>query len=280
MSGIFVWPARLFSFVFLLFVCWQFYIFFRESPRSFTHAETRAAQRVAAMIVAELQHKVEGPTRFGVAHFSGDHYEVVTDSVRAGLSVQPAWSIEEGSIIVRFLEDIARAIGRATSVEEIIQAGQKVELDIIVAGRLVRAETVNDTGIVEVETHIYDVRSGEWLVRSSFTGTWEVGAAERATHRISEVRPFWRFVGWLLFVLMLPWATAFATHYALERRSNIASFTVITGYTVVGMAVALLLIGFSLTGGLSWLSFLIAFLFTAGYNYWACEKIAERDGRS
>ncbi len=270
---------RLFGLVFLLFVVWQFFIFFRERPRAFTYAETRAAQEAAQSIVKELQRKVEQPTRFGVAYFVGDRYNVVTDTLRTTLGAPATWTVEEGSIILRFLEDVSKAIARATSVEEVVQAGQKVELDVIVAGRVLDSETINETGRIEIETHIYDVRSGEWLVRSSFTGQWEPGRIERAGRQVQAVGPFWRFAMWLAFVLLLPWVTAFATHYALERRNNVAGFAVVTGYTVMDMAVALLLVGFTLAGGLPWFKFLVAFLFSGGYNYWACERIAGRAGR-
>lgn len=270
---------RLFGLVFLLFVVWQFFIFFRERPRAFTHAETRAAQEAAQSIVKELQRKVDQPTRFGVAYFVGDRYNMVTDTLRTTLSAPAGWTVEEGSIIIRFLEDVGQAIARATSLEEVIQAGQQVELDVIVAGRVLSAETVNDTGRVQIETHIYDLRSGAWLARTTFTGQWEPGRIERAGQQVQAVGPFWRFIMWLAVVLILPWVTAFATHYALERRSNAISFVVITGYTVLDMALALLLVGFTLAGGLPWFKFLVAFLFSAGYNYWACERIAGRAGR-
>jgi NAD/NADP transhydrogenase alpha subunit len=118
----------------------------------------------------------------------------------------------------------------------------------------------------------YDVGNARWLFRGRITGAWEPPPEQFATRF-----PAWiRAVVWVLILLLLPWLTAPATHIALESKSNVASLVLLLAYTGVDMLTVLILTGFRVAGAGPLLLLVGATAIALGYNYWACEAIAER----
>ena len=83
-----------------------------------------------------------------------------------------------------------------------------------------------------------------------------------------------RLGGWLVFVGVLPWVTAFATDWALGQKSNLASVLLLVVYVILGVVLAFALLGSQLAGGRDVLTLAGAFLASAGYTFWACEQVA------
>ncbi|MFH0909594.1 MAG: hypothetical protein V1929_12610 [bacterium] len=268
-------PFRIFGLLFLCFLIWQVAVFVKPRPRPFTPPEIRAVELACDKAASALTTNLNIPSRFGVAHFIGDPYDNVTESMRVSLAGHPGWTVEKGSVIEKFLEDVMKAAGGATSLEEITKAGQRVELDVIVAGRVLSVDTSNGTSRASIQVLAYDTRPSQWLTRDTFEATWKPTFVEKTLDGVRQSSPLTRLLIWLAFVALLPWATAFATQWALERKSNFTSFIVVSAYTVIDLAAALALTGFSVAGGGPWLKFLTAFAVAAGYNFWACERIAE-----
>ncbi len=177
----------------------------------------------------------------------------------------------------RFFRDVGRAVSEATSLDEVFNAGRRVGLDVVVAGRVLKTESVApDQGAALLQLYAYDCRSGAWLVRDTFEGDWKPNVAEKVAARVLGLSPRGRFLVWLVVVLALPWATFWGTAWALRRASNAASFVLILVYTMVGLLLAVALSGFRVTEPGAWWRFFAAMAFCALYNYWACERIAAR----
>lgn len=105
-------------------------------------------------------------------------------------------------------------------------------------------------------------------------------ASETVPVEPTEERPasseavFWRIVLWINLCLALPWVTAFVTRHVLALKSNAASFALLSGYTVIDLALAMSLGSIRFVGG-SGLFALVGILSLAlGYNYWSCELVA------
>lgn len=271
-----MFPVKVLGGLLMLVLAWQFWVFLQPRPRVLTPEEANAVQLLARDVGDRLAVQVQGPARFGVAHFIGDERDALTDAVREELATRAGWTVEQGSIIEKFLEDIGRAIARATSIEEIVQAGQKVELDVLVAGRVLALETTNGAGRAVAQVYAYDLRPGAWVVRETLTAAWTPNALQQAGRRMQQASPMARLAIWIAVVVLLPWLTAFATHRALERKSNFSSFVVLGSYTLAGVALAMALTGFAVQGGGAAARLLFALVLCALYNYWACERIADR----
>jgi hypothetical protein len=263
--------------VLAVFLLWQMFVFLRPRPRPLTAVEVRAAQAVCDLAVQALVAHDSGPMRFGVAHLSGDATDGVTQLLRDALARQPGWTVEQDSVIEKILKDVGEAVARATSFEEVLTAGRRVELDMVVAGRLLALETGTD-GVARASVQIlaWNVKTGGWALRETFHADWKPSLLDKAKDRLGALSPTVKFVLWLLVILLLPFLTAPVTHWALEKRNNLSSFIVISGYTALGLALGLLIAGNRVLGRGHGLVFLAAFAFCAGYNYWACERIARR----
>lgn len=82
---------------------------------------------------------------------------------------------------------------------------------------------------------------------------------------------------WLGFVLVLPWATFFATSWVVAKDSNAAAATMLAGYSLADAVVAFCLMGgVRGHGTLTWMVVFLGLLSAAVYNLKVCEHHAER----
>ena len=260
----------------VFFILWQVWVFMHARPRVYSVAEIGAVNQATEQVRDLLAQQLQGPVRFGVAHFVNDDSDRVTESIRRALASRAGWTVEQGSILKKFLEDITKAAANATTVEEIIKAGQRVEIDVFVMGQILSIDETNGVGRATVQVYAYDVRPGAWVLQKAVTSEWKPGFVNQTMGKVSGLRPRSKFILWILFVIFLPWLTYPLTHWALEKKTNVSSFVVISLYTVLDLALAVLLTGFRIVGGESWLMFLSAFVLSAGYSFWICERIAGR----
>ncbi len=277
MKSLLLWfPVRVFGGVLFIFLLWQFWVFLQPRPRALSTLEANAVERAVDLAVARLEPAVPGPARFGVAHILNDPRDQVTTLVRMALLRHEGWTVNEGSVIQRFLSDVTEALSQATSLEEIVRAGQKVDMDVVIAGRVLAVDATNGVGRAVLQLYAYDTRAGAWLLKDDFTADWKPNVAQRTAIGLRGLSGLARLALWLGVVLVFPWVTAFATHWALDRKTNLSSLLVVSGYTLVGLLFALVLVRPALGQGLPGWPLIGAFLFGTIYNYWACERIAER----
>ncbi len=270
-------PVRLLLSVILLFMLWQAWVFLRPRPRVYTAPEVQAVAEACRLAAGRLLLTNAAPARFAVAHFRGDSGDLVTETLRGALAARPGWTVAAGSPINQFLKDVSRAVGEATSLDEILHAGRRVDLDVLVAGRVLSVTQTNQTGHAMIRVHAYDTRTGTWLLRDTIAAEWSPSLLESLALRIGGWRWRTRFLIWLLVVLALPWLTLFGTRWALARRSNLASALLLGGYTLAGLVLGVCLRLFTAAGGVSWPRFFLFFILCGAYNFWTCERIAGRE---
>lgn len=269
-------PIRLALAALLILLAWHAWVFFRPRPAPLGTAELGAARNAARAAAQTIRETAPaGAMRIGVAHLANDPTDAVTELLKTELRRLPGTTVEDHSPIQRFLGDVSRAIREATSLDELLHAARRVDLDVVVGGRVLQTEALDPgQGKALLQVLAYDCRTGGWLTRDTFAGTWQPGLGERVSDRVLGMGRIARLLFWVGVVVALPWATFWGTRWALERRSNLASFLVILAYTGAGLLLAVALSGFALKGGADWGRFFGAFLFCALYNYWACERIA------
>lgn len=258
----------------IAFLGWQVFVFFRARPPVYTEAQQQALAIACQDFGRQLAGKLtNAPTRVGIAHLFGDVGDVATLMLRGTVSHISGCQIEERSVIQKFLSDVGRAISEATSLDEVLTAGRKVELDVVIAGRVVAVTPSPEGGAsATLALYAFDVRHGGWLVKDSFTAHWQPGVMDRI-----RALPLWLRLGlWALLAGLLPWLTAFATHWALEQKQNLASVIIIACYTLADVALAFALGIIRLGHG--WLAPVLVVLLAAAWNWRACERLAKREG--
>ncbi len=270
----------------LAFVLWQAWVFMRPRPRTYTRPELEALRKVCGQFADKLTESMQnrnqdgtgdGVPRLGIAHLLQDPSDQATAVLRETLNSRREWTVEESSVIQKFLSDVTRAVADATTLDEILHAGRRVELDAIVAGKIdsVIAEG-EDAASATITFIAYDLRHGSELLRKSISAKWEPDAIAKGCESFLNLHPAIKILVWLAMVGLLPWVTAPATHRTLERKSNLAGFLLLTVYTAVDLLCGLILAGFAVVGAANSLWLVGAFLLCAAYNYWACETIGKR----
>ncbi|MEX0321467.1 MAG: hypothetical protein AB3N63_04870 [Puniceicoccaceae bacterium] len=256
-----------------LFVVWQFWTFLAPHPDPLQAEELAAVHDACDEFIQVLGEKTGGaPLTFGMVRFQGDASGEVTAAAEAAIASQPAWTIDESPIVQRMVGDIAKAIADATSIDDVLKAGQSVSLDAVILGKVREVAILPEGSTATIEFHVRDLKNGGWLLQQSITGTWKPGLIDALRTPI----PGWlRLLAWILIVAALPWITQPIIHKAVEAKSNQTSALLVGGYTLAAVILAALLMGFSLQGVGSWALFVAAVSGAGGYSWWACEQVAK-----
>jgi len=109
------------------------------------------------------------------------------------------------------------------------------------------------------------------------TGTGEVQGNSLSFVSALGISPLLGFFLWIFLVVLLPLLTPFALQGALEKKSNLASFVLIGGYTVLDLLVALLaFVGFSFVPASRIVLIIVLGALCALYNWRSCERLASK----
>jgi len=270
-------PARMFLFLLVLFIVWQVWVFSRPRPRDFTVAERAALESAMESAMGPVSARIAGrPSRFAVAHFVNDANGEATRAMQMLVERDRAWTLVQGSVIQEFLSGIGTAVIQATSLDEVVHAARRVEIDVVVTGRVVEVREKEGGAVASVQVHVFDARETETLSSGVYERDWQPGVMDRASEAVRRLPAVARLVIWLAVVLILPWGSARITHRTVAMKRNGASFALLLGYATLGTALALVFMGFEVRGAVGAVKVLAALVLSAAYSFWACERIAAR----
>jgi hypothetical protein len=268
-----LFPFKSLSAIVGIFLAWQALVFISPEPRDYSELELAAVHEICADVSTELRS--DARRRAGLVHFLNDPDDSITALFKQRLAETPGLQIDDSSVVQRFLQDIARSIKDASSLDEVINAGRRVELDLIVGGRVIEIVEKNDLGEALIEVYAYDLNEGGWIMKREFAAQARPSAAQKFSKAASRIHPLWRLLIWLLVVGLLPWLTAPLIHKTVESKSNIASAALLGFYILVGTLLALLLSGFRVDGVWDGITLILAVAACAVYSYLVSERIAE-----
>jgi hypothetical protein len=84
-----------------------------------------------------------------------------------------------------------------------------------------------------------------------------------------------RLLGWLMLVLILPWAAFAVIGWVNRLQSNAAGATLVVVITAIESAVLAWMFGWSIQGATEWVLLAAAILIAGVYNLFICDWIAE-----
>ena len=111
------------------------------------------------------------------------------------------------------------------------------------------------------------------VVASVAVGIWFWNHPEQLENLWLVVR---RGLLWLGLVLVLPWASYFATGWVVRRDTNASAAALLGGLTLVDAGFAFYLSSWQVTGVLTWMVLILGILCAAVYNFLVCDFQAER----
>lgn len=261
----------------IAFIIWQVALFLMPAPRQLSYAELGAVESAAEAFTDELAGYLEPgqAKRIGLGHLINDGSAQATETLRLALESHPGWEVDPRSIPKAIVTDIVGSVLNASSLEQVSQAGDRVALDILVAGRVTEVvPTAGDTARARLELYAYDTIKGSKILHREFAATWEPNFVHKVQHGMTQA-PLWqRALVWLGAVLLLPWITPFLTHWAHSKKTNAASGILLALYAALAVLLAGALMGFQLDGATDWLILAGALILSTGWSYWSCERIA------
>ena len=221
-----------------------------QSPSSQQNAWSRA--ELVAAADAGQQAAVEMKSRFPNAD-SASLFPCLKDGQKA---CTRAWMAElgqrgikthTGSPIESFSSQMSRIAINADRPGDLLTAGSRVEMDLILGGRITdRSVTTNQEAEVTLEWVAVAPHATDKFQRGTITGSWSPKSeAEKAQAARPNRWPLhwhlgWRillFVGSLILLLLaaLPWLGQ-----VLEARSNVVSAFYLAGLTAAGLGLFIL----------------------------------------
>ncbi len=87
-----------------------------------------------------------------------------------------------------------------------------------------------------------------------------------------------RLLGWLMLVLITPWAGFALVGWVAKFDSNAAGAVLVFVFTAVEAVLLAWLFGWSIHAATAWVLYAAAVLFGGVYNLFACDWIAEKTG--
>jgi hypothetical protein len=85
-----------------------------------------------------------------------------------------------------------------------------------------------------------------------------------------------KIIGWLLLVLIVPWATFFVIGRIGKMDSNLAGAGLVASYTLLETLLLAWLFDWRIPGATAWTFLVVGALFAGAYNLFACDWIAEK----
>lgn len=84
-----------------------------------------------------------------------------------------------------------------------------------------------------------------------------------------------KIIGWLLAVILIPWASFLVIGWVAKKDSNAAGVVLVGAMTIAEAIGLLWLFDFGLSGGAAWSLVIAAVLLALVYNVFTCDWIAE-----
>lgn len=207
-----------------------------------------------------IQHEIR--KKLAVLDFVGDGGDTIADVLRKRLRRKGMLVEHRKSAWKKALEKVG--IGGSTdSPEKAAKLAKELGAEAAVFGRVDEFSRDGARGAVRLEVALADAESGNEAMRQSYAALWPAGTLDR----VAGLGAGWRLLIWLGVAVLLPFGVCPLARTTLERESNALTFLLLAGMTILDVAAALFLLGFSVRT--VWIALLVVGAFAAAgtYNY-------------
>jgi hypothetical protein len=260
--------------VLLLVFLWRAYHFFKPAEADATPLQRKAVEKVCAEAVRDLE--VRGRPAVHLMRFGRDRGGLFRETLQRELKRSGKFRVVRASLPEELARVITGPMSRTHPLRRTQLVSRPKKLDIVGYGKIGElSEKGGEATAAFSVLRFVDLSQGRLLLNAPRNATVTKVGAEAAVGSSHGGASIWsRLLLWFLFMLLLPPLTFFAVRWAVSQDSNLASFLLIAGYTIVDTLFAFYLTGFSVSS--IWVGMLLLFALggSAFYNYVACESIA------
>ncbi|MHC4249849.1 MAG: hypothetical protein ACYS9X_12040 [Planctomycetota bacterium] len=263
--------ARYASGALALLGAYQVYSYVAPAAPALEEEKVRAADEATAL-VAEAMPPEWRRKKMLVFPFRADATQYVTRSMETAVRrldrAQPV-PIPVTDAFVAIMRKLTGADGAGVDPRaEALRLAGEAEADILLLGRIRELSLEDGVPKAALSVEAADVKTGSTVWTKDVE--WTPPFLERTVGRISPMK---RAIGWVLFVIILPWACLPITKGILKRESNASNAGVLVLFTAVAVALAYVALAGNLegwAGAFFLVSVAFGFLYNAGVlNYLA-----------
>ena len=247
-------------------------MYFAGPASEWHEAEKRAAAVAGEAAAAEMARRFPDSGRISLSPVLRDPHRAATDAWAEAMRDRDR-EVKVGLAIQAFASDLLWAAVTSDSPRDLLQAGRRVKLDLVLGGRL--TERVHSNGVADVTLQwaALDPRGTNTFQRGSVTGHWPppgrtaTGPKRWPLQWSLALRMFLLALGIGLTVV----GTLPLMDRTIEAKSNLASLAFFAALTGIGLGLTVLYLGVTAMPPLGWA--IVAGLLS-GTLYVVCEKLA------
>lgn len=269
------------------FLAVQGYLLIRPLQKPLDPARAQAADRVCERIVKALSDEAQdtwSAKYVKVARLAGDHGDHIRSRIEAALPARTNCRLVTDSVLAEMRDTIMAKAARlgivktatadrwkirpVTGLNDALALSKSAGVEYVVYGAVEDFRALGEQTYARVSVALADAASGETVFQQSFEdGNGDVFAAIDPDLMAGEAkRAGWRFVGWVLFVLLLPVCTGSFWVGLLERESNVTNALCLLFLTLLSTLLAWALMGFWMGTVWNWLTLALAFTAAVTWN--------------
>jgi len=241
-----------------------------------------ACKKMADLAIGRIVEQIRnerGEIRSTVMiHFANDPSDYFSDTLREKLNSSGILQLEDRSFSEKLKSKLNFRNTGATSAEAAMSRATGYDVQGVLWGSIQAFETSDVGTIVKGSWQLLDHSNGKVIASGDFEEGTVKGATTQLLNSLSgkngvlqvtaEKIPWHiRFLGFVLFVLLLPVFTISFIRTMVAKRSNKINAFMLSIYTVIDVILAFFMIGCSFASIWSVVFFLLGSLLAFGYNY-------------
>ncbi len=244
---------------------WEVYSFFAPPAPELEPERIRAADRAAEIVASAMPEDWRRKKMF-VAPFARDPSGYVMQSVtRAVRRLDRAEPVAPPRIekVISLITTLAGQESETAAPEArtaALKLAKEAGAELLLLGRVRELSLTDGVPKIDLGVEVVDVGSGSkaWELDVAWTPPW----LERT---VGLVPPMKRAIGWILFVLLLPWAAMPLVKAVIKKESNAANAALLLSFASLAVVLAYVALAGDLSG---WAGgfFLLAVAFGFFYN--------------
>ena len=231
---------------------------------------------IATRIKAQMPRAFVGKPII-IADLGGDPNESITNGIRNRLAAEHAASVVPQDFLERVLRQIGLAAKPVTRLDDAVRVARETGADGVLFGEVVDQSFGPRAAHLKLDLRWADKSTGQAVYLPPVEA--QAGGSPMSASYWSarmEAAPIWpRILIWLAVTILLPLIASPLIRRLTAEQSNAINFAVLAVVTTLDVALAFVLLGFSVSAALPALLLLAAFAGAVYYNTFAVTAIDE-----
>lgn len=246
---------------------WQVYEVVKPAPPPLEEPRREAVDRAVTDLVRKWPESAQGGGLL-VVPFERDETGYVTSAVRYALQRADFVEVKAPDVVEKLYRKMDLPLSGTFDGPRGVELGKAADVQYVLIGKVARLSDVVGEVEVNLMAELWGTAGATRL--SAWTYEEKPSNLQRTVGRVSPLK---RALGWLSFIILLPWALYPLVRAVLRTESNVANALMLLTFVAVGAAAAWVALAGELSG---WAGafFVVALAFETAYNAGTLNVIA------